>query len=298
MYRSTAHALNLRKQALKSEFNMYFTMRPPSARVCNSKNESVLNIFIPNLWRVAVLWVIVVAAAMQIPISARAHDAGVPWKIMPFGDSITASSCYRAKLWTMLTERNLGSFQFVGTQSGGDCGVPGFTGGHEGHSCYVVTDILKPPGLGRLHGCARYGDTFVGDRRDLQSWFGNADPDIVLWHMGTNNCWVKNPPVFRILQAFSAILTAIRARNPKVIVLIAKILPMNVESANVNPLNDAIPKWAATNSTSASPIVVVDMFTGFDPRWTRDGVHPNNNEGSRWMANNWYQALVPIMKNH
>lgn len=60
-------------------------------------------------------------------------------------------------------------------------------------------------------------------------------------------------------------------------------------------LNNAIPAWASSKSTSQSPIYVVDQWTGFSTATdTSDGVHPNNN-GIIKMANKWYSTLVNLV---
>jgi hypothetical protein len=60
-------------------------------------------------------------------------------------------------------------------------------------------------------------------------------------------------------------------------------------------LNNAIPGWAAGKSTSASPITVVDQWSGFNASSdTSDGVHPNN-AGNTKIANRWYPAVAPLI---
>jgi lysophospholipase L1-like esterase len=57
-------------------------------------------------------------------------------------------------------------------------------------------------------------------------------------------------------------------------------------------LNAAIPAWAAGLTTSASPITVVDQWTGFDTATdTYDGVHPND-AGNVKLADKWYPAVA------
>jgi hypothetical protein len=48
-------------------------------------------------------------------------------------------------------------------------------------------------------------------------------------------------------------------------------------------------------STTASPVVVVDQWTGFSATSdTKDGVHPNDSTGSQKMADAWFAALEPL----
>jgi hypothetical protein len=40
--------------------------------------------------------------------------------------------------------------------------------------------------------------------------------------------------------------------------------------------NNAIPAWAVSKNTTASPIWVVDQYTGFTSSDLKDGVHPGD----------------------
>jgi lysophospholipase L1-like esterase len=61
-------------------------------------------------------------------------------------------------------------------------------------------------------------------------------------------------------------------------------------------LNKAIIPWAQGLNTTASPIWVVDQYTGFSATADlRDGVHPND-AGDVKMANVWYPALVTALQ--
>lgn len=84
-------------------------------------------------------------------------------------------------------------------------------------------------------------------------------------------------------------------------ILVAKIIPMNPSGCSdcgqrVINLNNAIATWAPKKSTSASPITVVDVWTGFKTAtMTGDGVHPNDT-GAKMLANSWYSAVAAVIK--
>jgi hypothetical protein len=81
---------------------------------------------------------------------------------------------------------------------------------------------------------------------------------------------------------------------------VAKILPMNPSGCTecaqrVINLNNAIPAWAKNKTTSASPITVVDLWTGFNTATdTGDGVHPNES-GNAKIAASYYQPLYNVL---
>ena len=61
-------------------------------------------------------------------------------------------------------------------------------------------------------------------------------------------------------------------------------------------LNSAISSWAPTKSTPASPITVVDCYTGFNAKSdTRDGVHFSAS-GDKKVADCFAPELARIIK--
>jgi len=221
-------------------------------------------------------------------------------RIMPLGDSTTASVCYRAQLWQMLKQANR-TFDFIGSRNGDPgCNVSGYDRDNEGHGGYILTDILKAAGTGTRPGGADSSDPYVSDARDLATWFDGRPADIVLMHFGTNDVWNNIAPA-NILNAYTAVLNKLRAVNPNVRVMVAQIIPLQPSGCSdcttrAQNLNAQIPAWATANSTAASPITVVDQFTGFNPAQgqdTSDGVHPNAS-GSTKIAAKWLTALSPL----
>jgi lysophospholipase L1-like esterase len=203
----------------------------------------------------------------------RAQAAAV--RIMPLGDSITGSpGCWRALLWNRLQNSGFSNIDFVGTLGPQGCGVP-YDGDNEGHGGALVTN--------------------VANQNQLPGWLSATHPDIVVMHFGTNDVWNNLPPT-TILAAYSTLVDQMRASNPNMKVLVAKIIPMNPSNCTecgqrVVALNNAIPGWAGGKSTAQSPIVVVDQWTGFSTSSdTTDGVHPNDS-GNQKMSDKWYPAL-------
>ncbi|HEY5052515.1 MAG TPA: GDSL-type esterase/lipase family protein, partial [Solirubrobacterales bacterium] len=229
-------------------------------------------------------------------------DAGGPMenlRIMPLGDSTTSSICYRSHLWQMLQDAGHTQFDFIGTRKGDPgCSFTGYDQDNEGHGGYIVTDVLKATSTGRPSG-ADPTDLFDSSAKDLATWFDGHPADAVLMHFGTNDVWNSFSPQ-NILNAYTAILTRLRANNPNVHMLVAQITPLNPSGcggclSGVQDLNAAIPDWATQNSTAASPVTVVDQATGFDVATdTVDGVHATD-AGSIKIATNWYNALVPLL---
>ncbi len=227
-----------------------------------------------RLFRAMMIGVLLAAFAVVVP-----HQAGAaaPARIMALGDSITGSpGCWRALLWQMLPAAKV---DFVGTLPPQGCGFT-YDGENEGHGGFLATGIVRD--------------------NQLPGWLSATRPDIVLMHLGTNDVW-NNIPASTILDAYTTLLGQMRASNPATKLIVAQIIPMNPANCaacgqRVVALNNAIPAWAQAHSTTASPITVVDQWTGFDTAAdTTDGVHPNSSTGIQKMAGRWYPALVAAL---
>lgn len=224
-----------------------------------------------------------------------------PIKIMPFGDSITASkdnfSSYRCYLDHALHAAGI-PFIFAGTQTANwsgtnpPCGDPAsdFDHHHEGHSGAMAWDYLHPDNW--------HGTVFTLDNILSQNIAGTSIPnvpDMVLMHLGTNDLG-HGHATSQIQADLGAVIDRFRASSPKVVVMLAQITPLDpgrvgAWGSNVPALNAVIPGIAAGKSTADSPVLVVDQFTGFDAMQdTMDGAHPNAS-GNQKLAEHWMAAI-------
>ncbi|GAA1628410.1 SGNH/GDSL hydrolase family protein [Nonomuraea maheshkhaliensis] len=220
-----------------------------------------------------------VALAAAVLFATTATASAAPIRIMPLGDSITGSpGCWRALLWNRLQSTGHTNVDFVGTLPPQGCAVA-HDGDNEGHGGYLATNVANQ-GL-------------------LTGWLAATRPDVVLMHFGTNDVWSNIAPA-TILSAFTTMVNQMRASNPNMRILVAKIIPMNPSSCadcaqRTVTLNNAIPAWAAATTTPQSPITVVDQWTGFNTATdTYDGVHPNA-AGDQKMSDKWYPPLVDAL---
>ncbi|CAE7231779.1 unnamed protein product [Rhizoctonia solani] len=200
-------------------------------------------------------------------------------KVMFLGDSITGSpGCWRALLWTQLTNAGKTNIDMVGTLPAQGCGIP-YDGDNEGHGGYLATGIAN--------------------QNLLPAWLSATTPDVVAMTLGTNDVWSSIAPA-TILEAFSKLVDQMRASKPTMKILVAQILPMNPSGCTdcnqrVIAFNSAIPAWAQNKSTSASPITVVNLYNGFNTTTdTYDGVHPNEN-GNAKIAASYYQPVYNVV---
>ena len=227
------------------------------------------------------------------------------YSILPLGDSITHAeinrASYRYFLWKKLIDAGV-KFDFVGsmntqldTYSKGETPQPDYQGqifdkDHEGHFAWEVNHIWGGRNPNNNTGSGSLGD-----------WMQNYDFDIALVHLGTNDAFVgqdNNQTIFEL----KAIVEKLREDNPNVVTLLARVIPTSKgerEAASVEQLANLIPTIIDEINTEESPVILVDMFEGFDTNeLTYDGVHPNE-KGEMLMADRWFDAIMaalPLVK--
>lgn len=190
-------------------------------------------------------------------------------RIMPLGDSITAGGTWRPLLLTQLLDSGY-DVELVGTQQ------DNYTY-HEGYSGMSAVQL--------------------GNSGNLDTWLSATNPDIVIMHLGTNDCWGENRYTDEIIDAYTKFVHIMRANNSNMVIMVAKLIPMypsgvgEMSNNHILDLNSRINGWAGSLTTGQSPIIVVDHYTGFNANNdTYDGVHPNDS-GCVKMANKWFGAL-------
>ena len=240
---------------------------------------------------------------LSMPV--RFANADETINILPLGDSITHAeinrASYRYFLWKKLIDAGV-NFDFVGsmntqldTYSKGDTPQPDYNGqsfdkDHEGHFAWEVNHIWGGRNPNNNTGSGSLGE-----------WMQAYDFDIALVHLGTNDAFMgqdNNQTAFEI----KAIIEKLREDNPNVVILLAKVIPTakgEREAAAVEQLAGLIPAIVEEINTDDSPVILVDMFEGFDVnQLTYDGVHPNE-KGEMEMADRWFKAIMdalPLIK--
>ncbi|KAF1971313.1 SGNH hydrolase [Bimuria novae-zelandiae CBS 107.79] len=196
-------------------------------------------------------------------------------RYMPFGDSITEITCWRALLWEKLQTTEWASMNFVGSGTKeNNCKDSKYDRDNEGHSGFLAIDIAK--------------------KNKLDGWLKTNPADVITMHLGTNDFVQQNKNVAEVIAAFTKLVGTMRTHNPNIKIVVAQIIPMGTGNYNtkIQQLNAQIPAWAAGLNKTESLIWVVDQYTGFSGSVDlRDGVHPNAN-GDQKMANVWYPALI------
>ncbi|RDL34310.1 Uncharacterized protein BP5553_07438 [Venustampulla echinocandica] len=199
-------------------------------------------------------------------------------KIMPLGDSITDITCWRAMLWQQLQNAGVKNIDFVGSMvSAATCdGISNYDRNHEGHSGYLAVDIAN--------------------KNQLVGWLNSAKPDIVMFHLGTNDIGRSKTPA-ETIAAFTTLLDQMRASKSSIKVIVAQIIPLPWVDSGIRSLNSAIASWATLKNTTSSPIYVVDQYTGFTTSDLQsDQIHPNES-GDKKITARWYPTLLKVIQN-
>lgn len=205
-----------------------------------------------------------------------------PPRVLLLGDSITQGSTqrlgpcvaeyysYRAYLWGHLVDAGA-AVDFVGTLRDPCADAPQGTWDpdHEGHWGWRADQVAG----------------------ELAGWLAAGAPDVAVVHLGTNDVHQARP-LPATIAAFDSIVATLRSANPEVAVLVALVIPST--QASVEPLNTALAAFARDQATDASPVVAVDLYTGYDPSWNPDGVHPGR-EGQQYMAARLSGALMALL---
>jgi hypothetical protein len=223
--------------------------------------------------------------------SPTAGNGEVDITVLPLGDSITSGNskhmtyCY--PLWVKFIDSGFNfdgiHFDFVGSQNFDHNGTQvwpdhrghSFDHDHEGHPGWRAEQILAI----------------------LPTWLKSYTPGIVLLHIGTNDV-MANQTTLSTTDEIEQIITVLRDDNPKVIVLLAKIIPNGdpIVNQRIIELNQRIDSIAVSKSTVESPVVIVDQNLGFNvTEDTDDGVHPNRT-GTEKIAEKWFEAVAKAVQ--
>ncbi|QOV88633.1 SGNH/GDSL hydrolase family protein [Humisphaera borealis] len=206
--------------------------------------------------------------------TATAGGASTPTKpvrIMPVGDSITEGgktfSTYRYPLFQKLTAAGY-RVEFVGSRKSDSPAGPLAHEGYGGKNAEFLATVLGKS-------------------------FADHPADIVLIHAGHNH-FIDEKPVDGIVAATETMIATVRKANPKVVVMLAQVIPSGKlpKYSYIPALNEKLAALAKRLHTAEQPVVIVDQATGFD--WEKDTiadkVHPNA-AGAEKMAARWYAAI-------
>ncbi|MEN6342661.1 MAG: SGNH/GDSL hydrolase family protein [Methanospirillum sp.] len=233
----------------------------------------------------------VLAALLLLFMLCAAADATV--RIVPLGDSLTRSMpdaddggvhpSYRYWLWEKLNDNGY-DVDFVGSSSSPSFPGYSFDRDNEGHGGYRIGDIVNG----------------VSGEGKLSSWLSGYKPDIALVLIGTNDVLWDTPMDTRFSN-LGRLVDTLRDRNPEIAIFLAKLPPTGDAERNemqgLIEFNSRLSGWASDESSSRSPIRVVDLYSGYDGRDDNQAsryIHPDES-GEKKIANRFYSALASYL---
>jgi hypothetical protein len=212
-------------------------------------------------------------------------SSGATLRILPLGDSITQGNnnlqTYRYDLWKDLIDAGYG-VQFVGSQTtnfgGNNPPYPDYEGQtfsdvNEGHFGWTLHDVVT----------GTYDSTEGRWGGSLSDWITGYTADIALVDLGTND--INNTPPATdaaMIADMTSVVDTLRTDNPNMAIFLAEI-PVSAWETTPYAFNQGIVQLAASMTLPNSPVVAVDLTTGWvdDPNTanpdtdTWDWVHPN-----------------------
>jgi lysophospholipase L1-like esterase len=225
---------------------------------------------------------------------------------MPFGDSITdgyngdTQGGYRVELFRLAHSAGK-NITFVGHLSNGPGSkVDGvdFPTHHEGHSGWTIYPAGGRKGISQ---CLQANP----DCLSSNSVMAEYKPHIVLLMIGTNDA-IDNYDMANAPTRLGNLIDAIYSQLPDVLIVVAQPIPSRGDaskgdstttSGRIKTYDDAIPSVVKARADAGKHILVVDMFTPFNPNKTsllEDEWHPNA-QGYVLLANEWYKVLQPLL---
>ena len=210
-------------------------------------------------------------------------------KIMALGASRVEGArpefeSFRYELWQQLVA-NEWDFDYIGTQtdeaSYDDLNGEPFDRDHEGRGGWTSGEILA----------------------GLEGWLDAVGtPDIVLFSSpGGNDLLNGQASLEQVYSNINNIIDIFQERNPDVTILIEELAPgmtsiMTAElTSGFNAVKREVVTIAATQTTSTSRVLTVDMSSGFNDGLLADDVHYNE-AGAQFIAARYYAVLADVMR--
>ena len=209
-------------------------------------------------------------------------------KIMPLGASRVEGSrpeyeSYRYELWKQMVDAGWG-FDYIGTMED-DASYPAHSGrnfdlDHEGRGGWTSGQILS----------------------GIEGWIqATGVPDIVLFSSPAGNDALLGLDYDQAISNINAIIDLIQEANQNVTILVEQLAPGQSDimvgdlQTYFERIQADIVTIASEQTTAASTVTTVDMFTGFSDDLLADAVHYNE-AGARFIADRYFTALDPYFE--
>lgn len=191
---------------------------------------------------------------------------------------------FRYETWKNLVSNNQ-TFDFIGTQKDPAEYPPynelEFDADHQGFGGWTSEQILN----------------------HLQEWIEiTGAPDIVLFSSPAGNDGLQNLSYDQAIENINGIIDILQSNNPNITIVVEQAAPGRTDVMTPKLLGfyyqmqADIQTIASEQTTEASKIIPIDMYTGFNDSMLADGVHYNQ-LGARFIAERYYDVLAELLRN-
>jgi acyl-CoA thioesterase I len=136
------------------------------------------------------------------------------------------------------------------------------------------------------------GETTAGGLTRIE-WILRQPIDVFVLELGAND-GLRGLPLDQTQKNLQAIIDKVKAKNPKVKIVIAGMMvPPNMGPDYSTKFNKIFPEVAKKNNATLIPFLLQDV-AGDEKLNQADGIHPNV-QGHKIVAENVYKVLMPLL---
>ena len=137
---------------------------------------------------------------------------------------------------------------------------------------------------------------------DLGDWLNKTgSADIVLLSSPGGNDALQGLPYSQAVSNINNIIDILRADNPNITIILEQMAPGRTDIMNAEltgfftQMQQEVLNIVVNKTTTTSPLIAIDMFTGFNDGLLADDVHYNE-AGAEFIANRYYNVLANVLE--
>ncbi len=162
----------------------------------------------------------------------------------------------------------------------------------EAFPALVEKELIKNGKHYKVINAGLSGETSAGGLTRID-WILRQPVDIFVLELGAND-GLRGLPLESTEKNLQAIIDKVKARNPKVKIVIAGMLvPPNMGPDYTTQFRKIFPELAKKNKATLIPFLLEDV-AGQEDLNLADGIHPNT-DGHKIVANNIYKVISPLL---
>ncbi|HEY0653817.1 MAG TPA: arylesterase [Chryseosolibacter sp.] len=162
----------------------------------------------------------------------------------------------------------------------------------EAFPAQVEKKLLKDGKAAKVVNAGLSGETSAGGVSRID-WILKQPVDIFILELGAND-GLRGLPIEQTIKNLQTIIDKVKAKNPKVKIVIAGMMvPPNLGADYSTRFQKIFPDLAKKNNATLIPFLLQDV-AGNEKLNLSDGIHPNP-EGHKIVAQNVLKAISPLI---